>query len=187
MPPTDHSTDFEPEDSITYRTFERSFDTHPEERSSSTVCTVEECSSSTVCATVSEKDTVAQTEDAHRIADAELNRNESFKTDSIVKRDYCEEEKVEVEGDGEEKKELEEYLVESKSDEEKEVERNAEVRRKVVAESMIIYTAQLKEENGKINLSVAAEVEIKAKTTSKVDQEDFKVEKEESCLCLCRT
>lgn len=183
MPPTDHSTDFEPEDSITYRTFERAFDTHPEEYSSSTVCTVEECSSSIVCATVLEKDT-----DAHRIADAELNRNETLKINVMANKDFGEEEvaeQVKVEGGGgggrggEDKEEVEHYSVESKSDKEKEVERNAEERRKVVAESMIIYIAQLKEESCKKNLSVTSKGEIKAKTTSEVDQEEkFKVEKE---------
>lgn len=177
MPPIDQSTDFEPEDSITYRTFERAFDTHPEECSSSTVCTVEECSSSTLCATVLEKDT-----DAHRIANAELNRNETLKIDIIANKDLGEEEKseqVEVEGEGlgEEKKEIEEHLVESKSDEEKEIERNAEERRKVVAESMMLYTAQLKEEKGKTNSRATSKVEINART-SEVNEEEFKVGKE---------
>lgn len=198
MPPIDQSTDFEPEDSITYRTFERAFDTHPEECSSSTVCTVEECSSSTVCATVLENDT-----DAQRIATAELNRNEILNIDVIANRDFGEEEKAEqvevkgVRGEGDgvgeevEKKEVEEYSVEEKSDEEREIEKNAEERRKVVAESMMLYTAQLKEENCKINSSVTSKVEIKA-STSEVSGEDFKVVKKEKkipvalpYLCLC--
>ena len=168
--PIDHSMDFEPEDSITYRTFERAFDTHPEECSSGTVCTVEECSSSSVCVAVVEKDTYSQYH-----SDAEPDHDATLKIDALQVQENTngsKEETVEVEEEEEEEEE------ERKSDEEREEERNKEVRRIVVAESMLLYTAQLKTQQQKEIVEEFSDVKIEAKTEDKVDEEEIKVEKE---------
>ena len=148
--PLVHSMDFELEDSITYRTFERAFDTHLEECSSGTVCTVEEFPSDAVCAAALENDA-----DAKQMSDA---RSAS---EILIICDIEEEvEEVEVEVEAE--------VDEKKTDEEREEERMNEERKKIVAESMILYKAQLKAQ--KETEEEILGVKIRAKTEDKEDE-----------------
>lgn len=150
--------DFKPEDSITYKTFERAFDTHPEECSSSTVCTVEECSSSAVC-TVEECSSsavvvgtddndchIVTTESDHNMV-PEIDKIDDLEVGDIGEEKGGAEERIEVKVEDEEEEVEEED--ESKTDEEREEEKNKEERKKVVAESMILYTAQLRSQKEK--------------------------------------
>lgn len=178
----DHSIDFEPEDPITYRTFERAFDTHPEECSSNTVCTVEECSSSTVVVGTDSNDC--------RIASAKSDYHAIPKTDILdVEEKDGAEERTEMEVEVELQEE------ESKTDEEREEEINKEERRKIVAESMILYTAQLKSRNEKEEkegeeAEVRLDIRIKARTLVEGDdrdEDDYEVMKVEKEVALCNS
>jgi hypothetical protein len=136
--------DFEPEDSITYRTFERAFDTHPEECSPSTVCTVEECSSSTVVVGTDDDDChIFTTESGHNAAPVN-DKIDDLKVEDIgEEKGGADERKENVEVEVQEEEEV------SKTDEEREEERNTEERRKVVTKSLILYTAQLNSQKEK--------------------------------------
>jgi hypothetical protein len=182
--------DFEPDDSITYRTFERAFDTHPVECSSSTVCTVEECSPSTVVAGRDDDDCQIASAESDHNADPEIDKIDDLEVEDIGEdNDGAEERKKNVE--------VEEEEEESKTDEEREEEICKEERRKVVAESMILYTAQLRslkekeekekehdtdnakelegEERSEIGITATTEVEDDDRDD---DKEGVKVEKE---------
>lgn len=181
--------DFEPLDSITYRTFQRAFDTHPEE-----------CSSGTFVVGTDDNDChIIRTESGHNAIP------------EIDEMDYMEAEDIgEVKDGAEERKEYVEVKVKvevqqeeekSKTDVEREEERNKEERRKVVAESMILYTAQLKSQKEKDNDTDTAKIKgnevEEARSEARIearkgvddddgdeDYEEMKVEKE-GAFCNC--